>query len=71
MNVIENRIKVINEQLESIDTEKNKKLFLTEMKKIGIELEWPPTEYAYQCAMGGIQKEKIIQSFESYTLIYK
>ena len=37
MNVIENRIKVINEQLESIDTEKNKKLFLTEMKKIGIE----------------------------------
>jgi hypothetical protein len=38
---------------------------LTEtMKKIGIELEWPPTKYAYQIAIGGTKN--IMKKFESF-----
>lgn len=37
MKNIESKIESINEQIKKIDTEENKKLFLNEMKKIGIE----------------------------------
>jgi len=41
------------------------------MKQFGIELEWPPTKYAYQCAMGGTQKENMVKSFESFNHIFR
>jgi len=37
MNPIESRIQTINEELTKLEQQKNKSLFLTEMKKIGIE----------------------------------
>ena len=37
MNVIEEKVERINKQLNEIEVKKNKELFLTEMKKIGIE----------------------------------
>lgn len=40
------------------------------MKQLGIELEWPPTKYSYQCAMGGTQKENVIKSFESFKMMF-
>jgi predicted metal-binding protein len=39
------------------------------MKKLGIELEWPPNEWTYQIAMAGIPKKKIIKTFEVFSWI--
>lgn len=39
------------------------------MKKIGIELEWPPMKYSYQIAMGGTPKDKIVKNFEKFNLL--
>ena len=62
MSVIENRIKVINEQLETIDNEKNKKLFLTEMKKIGIE----KLPYAYTALKQFIDAETMTYHYNKH-----
>jgi Fe-Mn family superoxide dismutase len=62
MNIIENRIKAINEQLLTIDNEKNKTLFLTEMKKIGIE----KLPYAYTALKQFIDSETMSYHYNKH-----
>lgn len=62
MKIIENRIKVIEEQLHTIDNEKNKKLFLTEMKKIGIE----KLPYAYTALKQFIDAETMTYHYNQH-----
>lgn len=62
MKVIEERIKVITEKLETIDKEKNKELFLTEMKKIGIE----KLPYAYSALKQFIDAETMSYHYNKH-----
>jgi Fe-Mn family superoxide dismutase len=62
MKIIEDRIKVITEKLETIDKEKNKELFLTEMKKIGIE----KLPYAYSALKQFIDAETMTYHYNKH-----